>query len=284
MSDMKSFNRAEFIERLRKEAAMKMVHEKSRAQEVIAVRAKFAREREERRKILEEAQKAEKLRQEQEDERRKEEAIENEIKSKTKKYFVLNQFNQPKSPKGSPTYSGQYTGSHGYWQPHGEGEFRINDEVVYKGTFDKKGFLQGNGAHEFTREGEGGQKKWSRWEGGFQNGMMNGLGTLISTSATVAAADGGKQPASATATSSTIAREALARDNVIVCFRDELVEGRQVQFEGTGVAVGLDTERPRATIVKHIRNWRFKVRFHDEGEEASETNGSNIGVEIFLLH
>jgi hypothetical protein len=239
----KPFNRAQHIEKLRKDAAMKMIGEKTRAQQVAEIRAKFAREREERRRKKEEEEAILKKQQEEEKHRLEEEALEAEVKSRTREFFYLNFLRQQKPVKGDPTYIGDIHDVHGAWRPTGEGEFHMNEEIVYKGKFDNKGIMHGTGYYEFFRDGQ----RWTRWEGHFDKGRIHGLGRLIS--------EDGK-----------VSKDALARDNVIVCFKEDLVDGRQVEFHNLKVAVGLDDERPRATIIRHVKGWRYWIRFHDESK------------------
>lgn len=59
-------------------------------------------------------------------------------------------------------------------------------------------------------------------------------------------------------------REALARDDRIVCYRDEITEGLQVEFDDATLRVVTNNRRPRASVMFHVRNWKYRVHWHDE--------------------
>ena len=121
------------------------------------------------------------------------------------------------------------------WISHGPGEFRVDDEPIIKGTYKKA--LHGGG-HFLFDEGV-------KWEGEFKRGFMEGVGMYT-----------GEKGAKA--------REALARNGVIMCFKDELQQGVQVEFDDPTLFVITQTRRPRASIMYHVRGWKYKVHWHDE--------------------
>jgi hypothetical protein len=59
-------------------------------------------------------------------------------------------------------------------------------------------------------------------------------------------------------------REALARDGIIMCFQDELQQGVQVEFDDPTLFVITNSRRPRASIMHHVRGWKYRVHWHDE--------------------
>ena len=60
-------------------------------------------------------------------------------------------------------------------------------------------------------------------------------------------------------------REALARSNHILCFKDELQDGKQVEIHDPKTRlVSFYYGKPRANIVRHVENWRYLIRFHDQ--------------------
>ena len=146
----------------------------------------------------------------------------------------------------NPTYFGEHSTDHkgDSWVPHGPGQFLVGDEPLKEGTF-REGHLHGAGAQVFDDD--------SKWEGEFKRGYMEGVGFY--TPAKEAHPEG--TPAR---------REALARENVIICYLDELLEGQglQVEFDDPTMRVITASRRPRASIIRHVRNWKFRVHWHDE--------------------
>ena len=162
-----------------------------------------------------------------------------EIIRKTKAYYKVSQYNNDKEPIAmNPTYFGEYITDErkDAWVPHGPGKFLVGDEVVKEGVYNK-GYLHSQGLQVFEDD--------SRWEGEFKRGYMQGVGFYI--------AEKGGEP-----------REALAKDNMIVCYKDELTEGMQVEFEDATMRVITNNRKPRATIMFHVRNWKYRCHFHDE--------------------
>ena len=61
-----------------------------------------------------------------------------------------------------------------------------------------------------------------------------------------------------------VRREALARDNLIMCYKDELVDGKQVEFDDATMRVVAESRTPRASIMFHVTGWKYRCHFHDE--------------------
>jgi hypothetical protein len=168
-----------------------------------------------------------------------EERIKREIERKTKVYYKLGNYdNERIDIPLNPTFFGEHISDerNQAWIPHGEGEFRVDDVPITKGVY-HKGFLQGAG-HQLFDDGQ-------KWEGEFKRSYMHGVGMYTG--------DKESKP-----------REALARDGVIMCFKDELQQGMQVEFDDPTLFVVTNTRRPRASIMCHVRGWKYKVHWHDE--------------------
>ncbi len=165
---------------------------------------------------------------------------ESEIIRKTKSYYKVNIYNnaQKESIAMNPTYFGEYITDkkQDAWIPHGPGKFIYGDEVIKEGIY-SHGDLHSKGLQVFEDD--------SRWEGEFKQGYMHGVGFYT-------ASKGGEK------------REALARDNHIVCYKDEITEGIQVEFEDPTMFVVTNNRKPRATVMFLVRNWKYRCHFHDE--------------------
>ena len=162
-----------------------------------------------------------------------------ELIRKTKTYFKVSQYsNDKESIAMNPTYYGEHTTDKkgDSWVAHGPGEFLIGDEPLKKGIFDR-GHLHGAGFQVFDDN--------SRWDGEFKRGYMEGVGFYTKEK-------GGEK------------REALARENIIICYRDEIQQGLQVEFDDPTMRVITKNRRPKATVMFHVRNWKYRCHFHDE--------------------
>lgn len=162
---------------------------------------------------------------------------------KTKTYFRVSDYNNDKlSIAMNPTYYGEHITDKKStaWVPHGPGQFLVGDEPIKDGTF-KMGQMHGAGTQIFDDD--------SKWEGEFKRGYMDGVGFY--TAAKEANPEGER-------------REALARENRIVCYHDQLQQGLQIEFDDPTMRVITKSRRPRATIIHHVRNWKFRCHFHDE--------------------
>jgi len=190
-------------------------------------------------------------------ERKKWEAA--ELVRKTKTYYKFNLLNnEMESIALNPTYFGEHITDKkaDSWVPHGPGQFLIGDEVVKEGVF-HKGHLQSAGVQVFDDD--------SRWEGEFKMGLMCGVGRWF-------------------ASKDAAPREALARDNKIVCYRDEITEGLQVEFEDATMQVVTNTRRPRASVMCHVKNWKYRVHFHDEIRPRERDVVFSTIAKFTLLH
>ena len=169
----------------------------------------------------------------------KEEREKREIERKTKVYYKLGKYdNERIAIPLNPTFCGEHIADerNQAWVPHGPGEFRIDDEPITKGTY-KKGFLHGAGHQVFDDD--------VKWEGEFKRGFMEGVGNYTG--------EKGAKP-----------REAVARNGIIMCFKDELQQGVQVEFDDPTLFVITQNRRPKASIMHHVRGWKYKVHWHDE--------------------
>ena len=157
-------------------------------------------------------------------------------------YFKLNKYNQRLPLENETFFCGNVLSVRNSWRPCGEGEFLLNDKKLIKGTFNKEGFLQGNGEIQFYRN----EKEWCNWTGGFQNGgIMNGSGILTDK-------DGNEI-------------ESIMKNNILICTKNDLQIGQQIEFCDIGLQLhsGLDYSS-RAIILNHIKNWKYRVRMHDD--------------------
>lgn len=144
---------------------------------------------------------------------------------KTKEYFELNKFGRKKDPEGWPSYFGYHKGTHGAWMPHGPGEMYYEGEKVFEGHY-VEGLEHGTGATK-------------TWKGGFKAGMVDGVGVYEG-------------------------REALVRHSMIVCYQDELKDGKCLEFYDQTMHVPNLDGPVRATIINHVKGWRYRIRYHDE--------------------
>ena len=121
-------------------------------------------------------------------------------------YFKVNKYGQRLSLEDQTSYYGGHSAVRNSWRPNGDGEYLLNDEKLLKGNFNKGGFMQGNGEITFYKE----EKMWALWEGGFQNGQLSGAGHITDQKG--------------------IKKEAIARDNKVICMREDLQLGQQIEF------------------------------------------------------
>ena len=178
-----------------------------------------------------------------------------EIVRKTKKYWKLNEFSDEQdSIAMNPTYFGEHITDHkgDAWVPHGKGKFLVGDEPIIEGTY-KKGYLHGNATHSFDDD--------SKWEGEYKDGYMEGIGYYTTAQEDPVYDENGAVVGSPP---KQRRREAIARRNILMCYKDELGAGKQVEFNDHTMHVITNTRRPRATIMHHVRGWKFRCHFHDE--------------------
>eukprot|EP00598_Pedospumella_elongata_P005778 CAMPEP_0184983224 /NCGR_PEP_ID=MMETSP1098-20130426/12522_1 /TAXON_ID=89044 /ORGANISM="Spumella elongata, Strain CCAP 955/1" /LENGTH=528 /DNA_ID=CAMNT_0027507031 /DNA_START=99 /DNA_END=1685 /DNA_ORIENTATION=+ len=176
-----------------------------------------------------------------------------EDERKTKRYFSLDKYERKIPAPDEPVYFGDMKEKNHSWQAHGSGQFSLNGEVIMKGTFKEGDFVQG-------------EVRWSdgtAWNGVLVNHKMNGIGVIID-------ADGNKQ-------------EALMRSNLLVCYKDELRGGIQIQFEEPMFNIyPTNSRKPTATILRHVRDWIYLCKFHtdvwpqDRQVDLSVTSNFNL--------
>ena len=144
---------------------------------------------------------------------------------KTKDYYELNKFGNRRDPEGYPQYFGHHKGVEDAWMPHGDGEHYYNGKKIFEGHF-LNGLEHGKGSTEI-------------WTGGFAHGKMDGTGLYKG-------------------------REAMVRRSQIICFQDELTDGKCIEFYDRTMRVPHLDAPVRANILCHIKGWRYKMRFHEE--------------------
>lgn len=155
---------------------------------------------------------------------------------KTKRFFDVNQYNRKVVAPDTPVYFGEFIelGKPKAWIPHGQGQFLLNDEVKIDGSY-TNGVLNGIATINWT--------DGYTWTGHMKDDVMHGPGVVTDPEG--------------------VARPAMAHDNSISFYQDELLVGKQVEFQEQGQLFSVfDANRkPRATLVKHIKNWKYAVRF-----------------------
>ena len=134
------------------------------------------------------------------------ERLKEEKERKTKRFFDINAYNRRITPNDAPVYYGDFNASKGLktkaWIPHGHGQFLLNDEVKIDGEY-VNGVLTGVGTINWV--------DGISWHGDIVNNMMHGGGVVTFPSGTQ--------------------KEAMAYENRIEFFKDELVCGKQVEFQ-----------------------------------------------------
>ena len=181
---------------------------------------------------------------------------------KTFRYYNVNAYGRKVPPKNEPMFIGDQIKSHGAWIPHGDGEFFLSDqygdpELHLKGNF-KKGKIDGNGYLKLDHE-------WT-WEGGFRNGNIDGKGELIHIDGT--------------------RKKVLAKNNQISCWHDELLDGKQVEIDDR--SLGIQTRESghlaHVTIIRHVKDWRFYVRIHEDVNPKERELDFSIMKRFTVLH
>eukprot|EP00602_Paraphysomonas_sp_CaronLab_P001009 CAMPEP_0185033656 /NCGR_PEP_ID=MMETSP1103-20130426/22805_1 /TAXON_ID=36769 /ORGANISM="Paraphysomonas bandaiensis, Strain Caron Lab Isolate" /LENGTH=625 /DNA_ID=CAMNT_0027570011 /DNA_START=16 /DNA_END=1893 /DNA_ORIENTATION=- len=212
--------------------------------EIAATRAKLAK----RKQLEDEAREAERQKQidkENEERRAREMAAAAAEKAyKTNHYFDFDRQFRKIEPPGCPMYYGDNIKVCGTWTPHGHGELRFEDTVVYSGHYDM-GVMHGTGVFVFDDK--------TVWEGEFKRGKMYGVGHITYP---VRNEDGelvrGSDPV-----------EVLMRNNHVVCHKKDLHDGVQVELHDKTLRIG-NSDRPKVTILWHIEKWTYRCRCHDE--------------------
>ena len=169
-----------------------------------------------------------------------------ELKRKTKDYWKLDHLGERVLlPPHFPSYFGEHIdGGRGSWVPHGRGQFLFDHRVFLEGEF-QRGKIHGNGV---LRLDDG-----RMWEGEFKNGRIHGVGSI-----TEPGSDG-----------AMVKREAIARNHIIICHKDELKDGVQVELQDPTIALGLvgqplSCNKVYASVMYHVRGWKYRCRFHEE--------------------
>ncbi len=189
----------------KKEREEKEAKEKLKAQ----LRAKLTLKKEEEmiKRLEEERARKEALKEEQE--RLAEELKQKEIERKTKNFFHYNEFNRKIIPPLEPFYFGEHVtfGSNSRmnpaWLPQGHGEFHLSED-----TFDSDGDrLYINGV--------------TRVSGNFEKGVLHGNAYLkFKESEYRGEVKKGKLHGSGILTENGVEREALLRNELVICYKD----------------------------------------------------------------
>eukprot|EP01041_Mallomonas_annulata_P000515 gene515-990_t len=162
-------------------------------------------------------------------------AQENETKIKTKKYFEFSRYERKIDDKDSTLYYGDSIGAKGAWLPHGQGTYTLGDDIRYEGSF-RKGFPHGQ--CNFIQE------NGLKWSGNFINGNMDGIGVLTYKN--------GEE------------REILMRKNKIICDRNEIEIGKEVEINDADDMLSTGQYRLNVIVLRHVKNWTFFCRFQQE--------------------
>lgn len=200
-----------------------------------------------------------------------------EKEKKTKPYFVVDKFNRQVPPEQSPVYFGEYKRTKDSWLPHGSGQMLLDDEVHTDGTY-VNGLLWGQAKYV--------ERNGSVWEGTFYEGQMHGTGFYTENDfekyppprrrgsedsdegsavliGRAEALDRGDRIETNGGHFHTIGNrlEALMHRGELVCYLKELEAGVQLQLSDASLCVPLGA---RATIIKWVKGWKFRVRMQDE--------------------
>jgi hypothetical protein len=268
-------------------------------QELKVVKARLdLKEREEQRKqheILEHRRKELELQK-----LRQLEAWKQEQELKTKRYFQHNQFHRKVPVEGNPYYKGDIEASYSGWMPHGNGAFFIEDESVMDGVYNHGEFLRGKVVwkHGYIWEGQ----LWKNLIHGMgvltksriiekkeiednseeEFRVVQAKRRLNFNKRFAQIQDKENNSGASSDCESTkskeefegedtdpkqyIPREAVAYKGEIVCFRDQLQDGLQIEFQEPIMLnyKTIDGFLPRVTLLKHVEDWKYLCRFHQE--------------------
>ena len=159
-------------------------------------------------------------------EREKEAArLEREKIWKTKEYFEINKYGRKCLPEGYPMYFGHHKGVHDAWKPEGPGEQYYEGKKIFDGNF-VNGLEHGKG-------------QTATWQGDFKSGQADGIGFYEG-------------------------KEALVRHNRVICFKEELLDGKQVLLKDPSCKIPNKDFQPKVIILYHVRKWKYQVRYEDE--------------------
>ena len=154
-------------------------------------------------------------------------------------YFEVNRFNRSVPLNYDETfYKGTFIGVNGSWRPYGKGEFLLDERPIIKGTFNVKGLAHGYGEYVFYRD----EKPWKTFKGQFVDGNMAGPGILVDVQG--------------------VEEEVIARNNEILCNKTDLYVGQQIELHDISLNVFAETQR--CIILYHIKDWRYRVRYHED--------------------
>lgn len=179
-----------------------------------------------------------------------------DIDAKTHKYFEINQYGRKKAVEGMPMYFGETQRIHpdkivdSAWIPNGFGEFHYNGSIEREGEF-INGKLFGKGKYNF---------KESNYLGTFKEGNMHGDGVLVTSK--------GREVV-------------LMRNNVKICSQDELMEGKQLEFDDPSLRLYCNGAASSDTL-QFKDNSRGMKSYIKGG--AAETSGSGSNKSALLAN
>lgn len=225
--------------------------------------------------------------------REEKEAREREIQRKTKPYFKLNKYNRKVPTDEDDVYFGEWKGAEfgDAWVADGEGQLLRNGRTFMTTNF-QRGIPHGNSVISFDSGEEwigpmsngalhgAGKLRRPRQKvddvGHLEHDAANG--TLAVSASRDASRDDHERSVTIKALglacttmnqppgsrvwiqdgSSNTEDDVIMRHNIVMCKKNDLVQGRQVIIHDFG------NDEPRMTIIKHVRRWRYICRFHRE--------------------
>jgi hypothetical protein len=193
---------------------------------------------------------------------------------KTKEFFYYNEFNRKVIPPGAPLYFGDHLdfgtnpSMNPAWLPHGRGEFRIDRETIdddgdkeiirgevkLQGYFDK-GLIHGTSHIKFKENNE--------YTGDVRRGILHGTGVLTEGASVkyIEPPDGKRAYVERIPGK---VRPAILRNNLVVCYQDELMVGKQIEIDDPTFRASSSSDKPRAVLVHHVKDWKYRIRLNDE--------------------
>ena len=191
-------------------------------------------------------------------------------------YFDVNKERRRVRLKDDETvYSGYHLGINESWKPFGKGKYHINDQPLLSATFNQNGFGQGYGEYNFyhkkvlNEEGfyDNERELWSVWKGHLENGNISGQGKFLYHTN-----DNDKKVETGIDNLDDDSNEVLCRNNAVVCTKDDLMIGRQIELSDFSLQVYGETKC--VFIIKHIKDWIYRIRYYDD-VKPRERNVSN---------
>lgn len=168
------------------------------------------------------------------------------VEEQTRRFWTRNPNTGELVETGAAFY-GESLRAQNAWIPHGQGDYKVNGEVMYEGGFNH-GRLSGDGRLLLP----GGEM----WHGPFHNDAMHGMGVLV--------------------TKDNVKKPAIFWNNQRVCLISELIHGVRVTFHGKEHHhCGSDA----VVVSACARPGRYKVKFEASGVYKT----LDLGQEHFTL-